>query len=106
MCWKECMVISLDRPPTPDDLAEVGRCLAFRPPAAAPDLGRLVAWAECLGVTGAAVEVLLDPSVPDVVRARAFAVVSSQVLSGDCRRARERPESAVTLSDLEVIERY
>ena len=76
------MVISLDRPPTPDDLAEVGRCLATCPPAAAPDLGRLVAWAECLGLAGAAAEVLLDPTVSDPVRCRAFAVLSSQVLAG------------------------
>ena len=75
------MVISLDLPPTPDDLSEVGRCLAMRPSAAAPDLGRLVGWAECLGVAGAAAEVLLDPTAPDVVRARALAVVSSQVLA-------------------------
>jgi hypothetical protein len=62
------------------DLAAVGRTVAERGPAAARrPLAEVHRQAKVLGVSHAVVDLLIDPTVPDVVRARALSHVSADI---------------------------
>jgi hypothetical protein len=73
----------------PTDLAAVGRLVAERGPAAARrPLAEIHRQAKVLGVSPAVVDLLIDPTVPDVVRARALANVSADLTRHPAGRAR------------------
>ena len=73
----------------PLDLAAVGRTVAERGPAAARrPLAEVHRQARAVGVSPAVVDLLIDPTVPDVVRARALAHVSSDLTRHPAGRAR------------------
>ena len=73
----------------PTDLAAVGRLVAERGPAAARrPLAEVHRQAKVLGVSPAVVDLLIDPTVPDVVRARALANVSAGIDRYSTGRAR------------------
>jgi hypothetical protein len=73
----------------PKDLAAVGRLVAERGPAAARrPLAEVHRQAKVLGVSPAVVDLLIDPTVPDVVRARALANVSADITRYSPGRAR------------------
>jgi hypothetical protein len=62
------------------DLAAVGRTVAESGPAAARrPLAEVHRQARAVGVSSAVVDLLIDPTVPDVVRARALAHVSADL---------------------------
>jgi hypothetical protein len=64
----------------PTDLAAVGRLVAERGPSAARrQLAEVHRQAKVLGASPAVVDLLIDPTVPDVVRARALAHVSAEI---------------------------
>jgi hypothetical protein len=74
---------------TPVDLVAVGRTVAERGPAAArKPLAEVHRQAKAVGVSHAVVDLLIDPTVPDVVRARALAHVSADLTRGPAGRAR------------------
>jgi hypothetical protein len=71
------------------DLAAVGRTVAERGPAAARrPLAEVHRQAKQLGVSPAVVDLLIDPTVPDVVRARALANVSAGISRHPARSVR------------------
>lgn len=62
------------------DLAAVGQTVAERGPAAARrPLAEVHRQAKAVGVSPAVVDLLIDPTVPNVVRARALAHVSADL---------------------------
>jgi hypothetical protein len=64
----------------PIDLAAVGHLVAERGPSAARrPLAEVHRQAKVLGVSPAVVDLLIDPTVPDVVQARALAKVSAGI---------------------------
>jgi hypothetical protein len=71
------------------DLAAVGRTVAERGPTAARrPLAEVHRQAKAVGVSRAVVDLLIDPTVPDVVRARALAHVSADLTRHPAGRAR------------------
>jgi hypothetical protein len=71
------------------DLAAVGRTVAERGPAAARrPLAEVHRQARAVGVSHAVVDLLIDPTVPDVVRARALAHVSADLTRHPAGRGR------------------
>ena len=71
------------------DLAAVGRTVAERGPAAARrPLAEVHRQAKAVGVSHAVVDLLIDPAVPDVVRARALAHVSADLTRHPAGRSR------------------
>jgi hypothetical protein len=71
------------------DLAAVGRTVAERGPAAARrPLAEVHRQAKAVGVSHAVVDLLIDPTVPDVVRARALAHVSADLTRHPAGRGR------------------
>lgn len=73
------------------DLAAVGQTVAEHGPATARrPLAEVHRQAKAIGVSPAVVDLLIDPTVPDVVRARALAHVSADLTrhrSGRAHRA-------------------
>jgi hypothetical protein len=70
------------------DLAQVGQVVAERGPAAARrPLAEVHRQAKAIGVSPAVVDLLIDPTVPDVVRARALAHVSADLTRPTAGRA-------------------
>lgn len=71
------------------DLAAIGRTVAERGPAAAHrPLAEVHRQAKAVGVSPYVVDLLMDPTVPDVVRARALAHVSADLTRHPAGRAR------------------
>ena len=71
------------------DLAAVGRTVAEHGPAAARrPLAEVHRQAKAVGVSHHVVDLLIDPTVPDVVRARALAHVSADLTRHPAGRAR------------------
>jgi hypothetical protein len=71
------------------DLAAIGRTVAERGPAAARrPLAEVHRQAKAVGVSRHVVDLLIDPTVPDVVRARALAHVSSDLTRHPAGRGR------------------
>jgi len=74
---------------SPVDLAAVGRTVAEHGPAAARrPLAEVHRQAKAIGVSPAVVDLLIDPTVPDVVRARALAHVSADITRHPAGRSR------------------
>jgi len=73
----------------PVDLAAVGQTVAERGAAAARrPLAEVHRQAKAVGVSPAVVDLLIDPTVPDVVRARALAHVSADLTRHPAGRSR------------------
>ena len=73
----------------PVDLAAVGRTVAEHGPAAARrPVAEVHRQAKAVGVSHHVVDLLIDPTVPDVVRARALAHVSADLTRHPAGRAR------------------
>lgn len=70
---------------TTDDLCSLAEAIDRRGLAALTpdDLGRVAGLARSAGVVGPVVEVLLDPTAPEVVRSRAFGLIHRRVAQAE-----------------------